>query len=569
MAKLFISFTGAARTAALTVGLALLAAATPLVAHAQSLPSGAEPGRPRLAPVMPTPSTPGRAIAVPQSSGAEAPAGAENYSFTLKRVMIEGARHYRNGELDSFYAGLVGKEITVRDAFKIANDIEVRYRNDGYITTRVMVPEQTIDDGIFHIKVIEGWVSDIVYPDDIGPAKAAVARLLDPLRDVAPINVSDIERRLLLADDLPGLTVRGSLEPSPDKLGGSVIVVKTERKGYDASATVDNRNSPYLGDGEITAVAAANSIGPNADRISLNGQLSSPLKRSWSLGASYDALLNSNGLTGSLTSSYSQTNPGLDLDSLGVDSWVMAEVGTLSYPLIRSRLTNLRLTGEFEFRNAYTDIADDEFNRDRLRILRGGFSFDHTDTLNGITAVRAMVHQGLPVMNATEKGSALASRSSGDSEYTKLTVDVTRIQQLTDRVSLLATATSQFTNRPLLASEEIGLGGADFARGYDDGEVSGDYGWAGSLEFRYSPSLEKYFPRGIQFFAFYDGGQVWSKSDILYEGSETLVSAGGGVRVNLLDNVFATLELDQPLSRNVQTEGNNPTRVFFTLTAHY
>lgn len=549
--------------------LVLAGLVIPQLGFTAQLPSTAEPGRTTPQPLMPTPSAPGGPIRVPQAPAVQAPAGAETFVFKLTQVNIEGAKVFSSQELQALYRDQLGKDVTVRDAFKIANDIEIKYRNAGYITTRVIVPQQEIDSGQFRITVIEGFVSDIVMPDDIGPAKAAVNKLLAPLRSIRPINVADIERRLLLANDLPGLTVRGSLEPSPTELGGSIIVVKTERKASEGSLTLDNRNSRYLGEAEWTATETANSIGSRADRVSLSARISNPVERSWYVGGSYDALLSSNGLTGSLSSSYAKSKPGLDLADLDVDSHVISETATLTYPLIRSRLENLRAVAEFEYRNVDTDIAGDPFNRDRLRILRMGLSYDRTDSWNGITAARATVHQGLNVMNSTDTGSTYASRVNGHSEFTKLTTDLTRIQQLPNNFSLLATATGQMTNKPLLASEEIALGGPSFGRAYDNGEIAGDSGWAGSVELRYLSMGNSLVPRGIQYYVFYDAGQIWSKSDALFEGHENLFSTGLGVRANLLNNLFATAEFAQPLNRDVQAAGNQHPRAFFSLVAHY
>ncbi|WP_292904446.1 ShlB/FhaC/HecB family hemolysin secretion/activation protein [Niveispirillum sp.] len=549
----------------------LTAGAVPALAQQQvqpTLPSGAEPGRGLPQPVMPTPSAPGQAIAVPRASAAEAPAGAENFTLRLNSVLIEGNTAFDAEALRPLYADLIGKDVTVRDLFNVANEIELRYRNAGYVTSRVIVPEQTIEDGRFRISVVEGSITDIVYADDIGPARDTVERLLEPLRGIKPINIAMIERRLLLANDLPGMTVRGSLEPSPDVLGGSIIVVKAERKLIDASLTYDNRNSPYLGSSQLIASVTANSIASHADRLGLSAKMSTPARRSWMVAGNYQASLGSNGLTVGLSSSYANSAPGRELKQLEIDSEVVAEVATISYPLIRSRMENLRLVGEFEYRNVKTDLSGTAFNEDRLRILRTGVSYDRSDNWYGITAARVTLHQGLDVLGANGHGAPLASRTAGHSEYLKVTADLTRVQQLPHDFSVLATLTSQFTRTPLLASEEIALGGPNFGRGYNDGEISGDNGWAGSLELRYSPALSL-LPNGVQFYAFYDGGQVWSLSNTRPAGHVTLASAGGGVRANLLENLFATLEVNKPLNLDVATEKGKPTRVFFSLTAHY
>lgn len=534
------------------------------------LPSGAEPRPEAPRPVMPLPSVPGGAVTVPKAPAAEAPAGAENYRLTLQAVTIEGATAYSQDSLRAAYQDMLGREVSVADLFRIANDIEFRYRNDGFITSRVIVPAQTIEDGTFRLQVVEGFVSDIAYPDDIGPALAAVKRLVEPLRGAKPVNVADVERRLLLANDLAGLTVRASLEPAPDTLGGSVVVVKTDRKAVDALLSVNNRNTPYLGSAQTTATAALNSFGPNADTVNLSARVSSPLSRAWSVGGGYQALLNGDGLTFSANGSYSESRPGLTLDPLDVESWVAAGVGTLSYPVIRSRLENLRAVGEFEYRDVNTDISGDRFNRDRLRILRGGFSYDRTDTWDGITAVRGLVHQGLDILDASKLGSAYASRERGRSDFTKFTADITRVQQLPASFSVLATATVQAAGTPLLASEQIALGGPSYGRAFDEGEISGDNGWAGSLELRYTPVVpDNAFAQAVQIYGFMDGGVVWNRSSLEQNSRNSLVSVGGGVRASLVERLFATLEIDKPLTRRVATEGDKDMRVFFNITAQY
>jgi hypothetical protein len=52
------------------------------------------------------------------------------------------------------------------------------------------------------------------------------------------------------------------------------------------------------------------------------------------------------------------------------------------------------------------------------------------------------------------------------------------------------------------------------------------------------------------------------------EGS-TLTSLGGGVRINPVDSLFASLEVDKPLDHEVQTQRSKAARVFVSVTVHY
>lgn len=570
--RLDASFAPVLSQAALAVALAL--ALAPL--HAQTLPplpSGAEPGRQAPQPVLSRPVPAGAAVVAPGGSAAQAPAGADKLNFTLTEMAIEGVTAYPADSLRPLYAGLIGTSITVAEAYKVADAIERRYRGDGFVTSRVIVPEQAIEGGRFRIVVVEGFIADLKFDGDIGPARAAVEKLMAPLRGVKPINVAAVERQLLLANDVPGLTVRAALEPSAMQTGGSVLVVRGERKPMDLAFSYGNRGTTYLESREMSASVAYNAVGERADRVTVATKAAVPADRSTFIAGTYDALLTAGGTTLGLMSSYSTSHPGLELETLDVRSRVSSTQATVTYPWIRSREQNLRALGQLEVRDVDTDLGGDAFTRDRLRIARVGLSYDRTDNwggrLGGITAARATLHQGLHALGASANGAALLSRAEGRSDFTKVTAELTRLQQLTERTNLMATLSGQWSPHALLASEEMALGGASFGRAYDEGEVSAAQGVAASVEWRWSPPMEQVLPRGGQFYAYMDGGQLHAAQGAASPPSRTVSSLGGGVRANLGRATFATLELALPTSHAVRTRGDKHARAFFSISAQF
>lgn len=68
----------------------------------------------------------------------------------------------------------------------------------------------------------------------------------------------------------------------------------------------------------------------------------------------------------------------------------------------------------------------------------------------------------------------------------------------------------QFTPRPLVPNEQFSIGGADSVRGYLESAALGDYGFAGTFELR-SPPLLRWLGENaplVQLLAFYDAGVV-------------------------------------------------------------
>jgi hemolysin activation/secretion protein len=553
-------------------GLLLAAAVlgSSLSGHAQTapatLPSGAEPGREKPRPLMPQSKRAMAQIEVPQSPATAAPPGSGQARFVLKDVVIEGATAYSAEVLRGLYAKLLDQEISVAQVFEVANAIELRYRQDGFVTSRVLVPEQTVADGRFRIRVLEGHVAGVVFQGEAGPAGAALESLMAGLTALRPINLAELERRLLLANDLPGLQVQGSLEASPTAQGGSTLVVRTRRRERDLSATLDNRATPYMGGRQISAQASWFGLGPRADRLGLSLRSSLPTGRSTSVGVNYDAMVSPSGSTLSLNLSNSRSQPGLELAALDIHSQVNSLVGTWAQPLKRSREENLRSVVQLEWRDVRTDLGSAPFTHDRLQIVRLGLSYDRADAYDGITTARGMLHQGLSGQAAGSGEGARPSRANGRSDFTKFTLDLSRLQQLGARTHAWASLTAQYSQRPLLASEELALGGAHYGRAFDDGEITGDKGAALMVELRHHP---EFMPNNAQLFGFADAGRIWAAPGGSVPARPKLASAGAGVRLSLPRGALATLEVAKPLHTDVRTQANRNARAFFSLSAPF
>ena len=117
--------------------------------------------------------------------------------------------------------------------------------------------------------------------------------------------------------------------------------------------------------------------------------------------------------------------------------------------------------------------------------------------------------------------------------------------------------------------QEFALGGPNFGRAYDDGEMSADSGVAGSLELRYAVSTDRFMPNGAHVYSFIDGGRIWSRSDSAPLTRSNVSSIGAGMRANLSKTVYATFEVAKPTSGDVLTQGNKNPRVFFSISAQY
>lgn len=557
--------------AAATCGLAAVIASG---AQAQVAPSNVLPPPPAdltrpLAPLA-TPSPP---LVIHPGSDGSAPAGAADIQVQVTSISVDGVSAYPAGALDPLWRGLVGRKAPLSELFAAAQRIQARYRADGYVLTRVVVPEQNVANGAFHIRVVEGFVSDVEITGDAGDAQPLVRRYLDKITRSRPARLADIERYLLLANDLPGISARAVLTSEPDSTGGARMVVALSRKPLDAFATLNNEGSDFAGPLTGTLGLAVNGLGPGDTRVA--GTFFSTLNSEQQFGElSIETRVGSEGGAVRVWGSSSPSAPGsifapLDIRSLST----VVGIGA-SYPLVRSRRLDLSVQGSFEVTDDSTRTLGQLASVDRSRIFRLGLTGDVTDDWGGVTSGSVTLHQGLDGLGATHDGGPIPqSRLGAPAGFFKVTATASRLQPLyAGRDSTLAlqlSAAGQYAADNLLSLEQFHIGGDSFGRGFNPAQFSGDDGVGASAELQFTEYRRLGPISRYQLYAFYDAARVGDRdASGPWQG---LQSVGGGVRADIGPRLSAQVEVADPFSpgRLDGTRLDKGPQVLFRLTARY
>lgn len=508
-----------------------------------------------------------------------APAGAQKINFVLKSVAIEGSDIYSAKEITSLYGDKVGTKISLADVYSIAANLTSKYRNDGYILTQVIVPPQTISNGDVRLQVVEGTL-DQIKVDGAGAQGSngdIINLYVKELKSKGALNNKNLEKTLLLINDLPGVTARSVLSPSRAVTGASDLTIFVERKAMDGSVQVDNFGSRYLGMFEILGGFNLNSFFGLNERIST--QLAyAPSNQGVEPELLYGEISGSipvgpYGTTIEANIGKSYTDPGAALDKFDVIGKSYVTGLKVNQPFYRTREMNLSASLGLDKRSTDTKNNIDTFKNDDLTSLRLGTHFDYVDTLfsAALTNANLELSRGLSILGASKDRDADLSRAAGDPTYTKLTADVSRLERLSNDFSLMVSAKGQMADAALLSAEEFGIGGANgIGRGYDPSELVGEDGVAGSLEVRWNSPYSSSWMDNYSVYGFYDIGKVWNDDAITVKLKEqSLASTGVGVRANINDATRAGLMVALPLTRDVAAEKDNDPRFYFNLSRDF
>lgn len=549
-------------------------------ANATSTPSSADAGRVEKNLQQDLPDFKRSApIDVKGNAPFEAPAGSQKITFILKDVVLEDASVYPTSEIKYLYDKKIGTKISLADVYSIAANLTAKYRADGYILTQVVVPPQTIGDGTVRLRVVEGRLNDIRVDGTgaLGSNADIINQYVAQLKSKGVLKNANLEKTLLLINDLPGVTARSVLSPSKSVVGASDLTILVERKKIDGSVQVDNFGSRYLGMWEILGGFNLNSIFGQNERITAqmayapSNQGVEPELLYGSLSAALPVGAYGTTLEANIGKSY--TNPGAGLEDFDVLGKSYSNGIKVNQPFIRTRELNLSSSLGLDRRSTETKSNVDTFKNDDITSLRLGGHVDYVDTLfsAAITNANIELSRGLSILGASKKGDSDLSRIAGNPEYTKITADVSRLERLTNDFSLMVATKGQLSSSALLSAEEFGIGGANgIGRGYDPSELVGEDGIAGSVELRWASPYKVSWLDNYSVYGFYDIGKVWNDDATTSSQKEqSLASTGLGMRANINSATRAGFMVALPLTRDVAAEGDDDPRFYFNLSRDF
>ncbi|MBB4659523.1 ShlB/FhaC/HecB family hemolysin secretion/activation protein [Parvularcula dongshanensis] len=475
-------------------------------------------------------------------------------SIRFEQAAFEGNTVVPATELAAVTEAYEKRDLETGDLKAMADALSAAYQTRGYYLTRAALPPQTIEGGTLRIALSEGQVVRIdAKGSGAGAAQAAFARVVTG----APAQARDLEAASEQARRLPGLVI-DAVRPARLAEDRYALEVDARLKRFGGRLFATNKGTrrgeavkTYLG-------LEANSLFAPGDGLSL-GFMTKPAATS-ELGygvVRYDAAPTKGGARPFVAVTASTTAPISAFPDRDLDGSMNKIVGGVRQPLRLRRDSALYWSASVEASRVTEEEDGERLYEDEMRAVRGGLVYEGT---GGGRALRADL-----TLSVGDTGSAEHS-SRPDAEGGFVTLRGSSVlRQRFGRAAIGLGATFQVADDPVVYQEEFAIGGGDFGRGYDFGEVLGEDGLAAYAELGLPTKRDDGRVR-IEPYVYADAGATWNDDQDFRADGKTLFSAGGGLRIGLGEHVVFAYEVAQPLSDAPYTEDDGHARHRFELT---
>lgn len=472
-------------------------------------------------------------------------------AFDITRFAVDGNTLLNESTVQSAVAGFAGKERNFGDVERAIGALEKAYRKRGFTLVKIVLPEQELNQGVVHLKVIETRIGKVRVAGNVFHSESNIRRSVPGLRDGGVPNTEVLSTNLRIANENPSKKATLELKDGggPGVIDGVVQVV--DEKSWSAGAVLDNSGFDPSGRYHVTAQYQNFNLWGLDHVFSAQYTTSADHPSNISVyGAGYHIPLYAIGDSLDFYASYSTIDAGTV--SAGLVDLLVSGAGTVygahyNHELPRVGQYDSQLTAGFDHKAFRNDV---EFNGQQLGgdVTVDPFSLSYVGqwALPGgnlnfyLTAVR-----NVPGGAHGSDADFTAARSGASPSYGLLRYGAGYTRMLPREWQMRLTLNGQSTHDALVPGEQFGVGGAASVRGLHEREVADDAGFAAGAEL-YTPNICAAVGNAATrctLLAFIDDGHV-SRNEAL-PGEEAHVSASSaGMGFRLTSGRTLSLQMD-------------------------
>lgn len=415
----------------------------------------------------------------------------DSVTTLIKDFKFSGNTVFSNEQLNKLIEPYKNQQLGMNKLKEITSVITKYYRDNGYFVARAYLPQQTVKDGIIEIAVIEGTYGGFDIKNTSLVNDETVQNYMDYLKNGQIVSTESLERQMLLINDLSGVVVTNAEVYPGDEVGTSKFAITTSPMNkYTGYSVLDNYGSRYTGQARLNVGLNVNSLTNVGDTLTTTGLISNTADLK-NISMYYTRPLGYTGLIGSLNGSITK----YELDRIpNYEAFGSAKnIGaSLSYPIVKTRSYSQTISLDYlhkimdDTNGAVNNTEKSEKSVDSVTLRLDEKRNTNILELPGKLYTSIGITTGrVNLDNDVAKINDQIIDTQGN--FAKLNLSIIHNQQLNPQLSLKTTLKGQKSlGKNLESSEDISVGGSQGVRAYEDSELSGDQGYAASLDLIYA-----------------------------------------------------------------------------------
>lgn len=516
-----------------------------------------------------------------QETGAPAQAAQpeEGEPFDVWEIRVLGNTVLPGREIEATVYPFLGPSRSMAAIEQARLALEKKYKDMGYGTVFVDIPEQQVDDGVVRLRVTEGRLDRIRVSGARYYSNREIRQNVPALRKGEVVRLPELQEQLETvnrqARDRSVVPVlRAGREPGQVDVDLKV----TDKLPMHGSAEVNDKYTADTSHTRANATWSFDNLWQRYHSLSLQYQTApEEPDEARVLAATYVAPLQSTGhmLAAFIVDTDSEfTTLGAEFDEFGVigKGRIYGARYIIPLPETSSYFHNMTFGADYKDFNEVISQQDGTLATTPISYINWSLSYAGTvrteRTLSSFDIGANLGIRGLG--NSSEEfyfKRYAGVPNKGEPSYFSLHASARHERPLFANVSAFGQLAGQYSPQSLISNEQFAVGGVDSVRGYHESESLGDIGASGNLELRLAlpQSWIGASPRLLQLFTFVDAGVVAIQHPLPEQDTRaSLMSWGAGLNISGFGGLYSSLAWANP-QRSTDKVASGDSRIHFQL----
>ncbi|HEU0219334.1 MAG TPA: POTRA domain-containing protein [Gallionella sp.] len=461
--------------------------------------------------------------------------------FEITNFVVEGNALLQPEEIEQRVAPFKGKDKNFADVQRALESLQAAYREQGYTAVQVLLPEQELEQGVIHLKVIEGRIAKVTVKANQHHDAENIRNSLPTIAEGQPPHSGRVAAALHVANENPSKRVTVLLKDGEKEKDIDVTLDVTDENPQKFFVSLDNSGTHQTGDYRL-GIGYQNANLFNRDQVLTMQFLTSPEKADQVkiFGAGYRIPLYQYGDMIDLLAGYSDVNAGVVENLFNVSG-----SGTVLGAHYNQFL--VKIGDNYEHKLIYG--LDYRAFSNKVTQLGAGASLIPDITVHPLSlayngnwhlagselSFSVSVAQNLPGGSLGRSADFQALRAPATANYRIYRYGMNWAHTWSSDWQARVALQGQETPHALVPGEQFGAGGADSVRGFNEREIANDHGYRTSLE-GYTPDFGSDLGSAdlrLRGLAFFDSATVRRNAILPGESAgQSISSAGLGLRMS-------------------------------------
>lgn len=492
----------------------------------------------------------------------DAPAVAERH-FDIWEYRVEGNTLLQASAIESAVSPYLGPQHLIGDVNEAASNLERAYREAGYPTIFVDVPEQDVLGGVVTLRVVEGHLDRVRIEGARYFTLSGIRNKMQSLEPGQALHIPTMQKELSALNALsPDMKVVPILKPGATPGAVDLDLKVKDQRPLHGSLEANNYNSANTTDSRVSASISYDNLWQKQHSFGLQWQ-TSPENTS-----------EVNVLVGTYIAPWLDTNNRIAAYVVDSKSDV-ASVGDINV-IGNGRIYGLRfvmpLPSDRSYVHSFSTGADykdyseiirlDPQNKIDTPIDYAVWSFQYNASqFSQSSQTQWTLGANFGIRGIGNSDSEfIDKRNKSQANFVFVRGSMSRTDFLPADWQLRTALRGQLSDSPLINNEQFSAGGVQSVRGYYESQILGDNGLSGGFELRtprFLKSIESF--DDLRLLAFIEGAHL-KVQDALPDQDDTLniASVGLGLTLKALNSLDVSVDWGHALKDSGSIErGDN------------